>query len=49
MERQMKAEREKRTAILESEGHRQSQINVAQREKEAVVLGRPRPTRSSRS
>ncbi len=38
MERQMKAEREKRATILESEGHRQSQINVAEGEKQAVVL-----------
>lgn len=38
MERQMKAEREKRATILESEGQRQSQINVAEGEKQAVVL-----------
>jgi regulator of protease activity HflC (stomatin/prohibitin superfamily) len=38
MERQMKAEREKRATILESEGRRQSQINVAEGEKQAVVL-----------
>lgn len=38
MERQMKAEREKRATILESEGARQSQINVAEGEKQAVVL-----------
>lgn len=39
MERQMKAEREKRAVILESEGHRQSAINVAEGEKQAKVLG----------
>jgi regulator of protease activity HflC (stomatin/prohibitin superfamily) len=38
MERQMKAEREKRAVILESEGERQSAINVAEGEKQAVVL-----------
>ena len=38
MERQMKAEREKRAVILESEGHRQSAINVAEGDKQAVVL-----------
>jgi regulator of protease activity HflC (stomatin/prohibitin superfamily) len=38
MERQMKAEREKRAAILESEGRRQSAINVAEGEKQAQVL-----------
>ncbi len=38
MERQMKAEREKRAAILESEGERQSAINVAEGEKQAKVL-----------
>ncbi len=38
MERQMKAEREKRAAILESEGERQSAINVAEGEKRARVL-----------
>ncbi len=38
MERQMKAEREKRAAILESEGHRQSAINVAEGDKQARVL-----------
>lgn len=38
MERQMKAEREKRAAILESEGERQSAINVAEGQKQAVVL-----------
>ena len=34
----MKAEREKRAAILESEGERQSSINVAEGEKRARVL-----------
>ena len=38
MERQMKAEREKRAVILESEGERQSAINVAEGEKQARVL-----------
>jgi len=38
MERQMKAEREKRATILESEGNRQSAINVAQGAKQAQVL-----------
>ena len=38
MERQMKAERDKRAAILESEGERQSAINVAEGDKRAKVL-----------
>ena len=38
MERQMKAEREKRAVILESEGDRQSAINVAEGDKQAKVL-----------
>jgi regulator of protease activity HflC (stomatin/prohibitin superfamily) len=38
MERQMKAEREKRAFILESEGERQSAINVAEGDKQAKVL-----------
>jgi len=38
MERQMKAERDKRAAILESEGERQSSINVAEGDKRAKVL-----------
>jgi len=38
MERQMKAEREKRATILESEGQRQSSINVAEGDKQARVL-----------
>lgn len=38
MERQMKAERDKRATILESEGERQSAINVAEGEKRATVL-----------
>lgn len=38
MERQMKAEREKRAVILESEGHRQSAINVAEGQKQSIVL-----------
>lgn len=38
MERQMKAEREKRASILESEGERQSVINVAEGNKQSKVL-----------
>jgi len=38
MERQMRAERDKRAAILESEGERQSSINIAEGEKRAKVL-----------
>jgi len=38
MEQQMKAEREKRAAILESEGQRQSAINVAEGQKRSIVL-----------
>lgn len=38
MERQMKAERDKRAVVLESEGSRQSQINIAEGEKQAQVL-----------
>lgn len=38
MERQMRAERDKRAVILESEGERQSSINVAEGDKEAKVL-----------
>ena len=38
MERQMKAEREKRATILESEGVRQSAINVAEGQKRSIVL-----------
>ncbi len=38
MERQMKAERDKRALILESEGLRQSQINKSEGEKRAQVL-----------
>ncbi len=38
MERQMKAEREKRAVILESEGQRQSAINVAEGHKQSKVL-----------
>ena len=38
MERQMKAEREKRAVILESEGERQSAINVAEGRKRSIVL-----------
>ena len=38
MERQMKAERDKRASILDSEGERQSAINVAEGHKRAIVL-----------
>ena len=38
MERQMKAEREKRAQILESEGDRQAAINVAEGKKQSQVL-----------
>lgn len=38
MERQMKAEREKRATILDSEGERQAAINVAEGKKQAIVL-----------
>lgn len=38
MERQMKAERDKRASILESEGQRQSAINVAEGHKRSIVL-----------
>jgi regulator of protease activity HflC (stomatin/prohibitin superfamily) len=38
MELQVAAERQKRAKILESEGHRQAQINVAEGEKAQVVL-----------
>ena len=39
MELQMAADRQKRATILESEGKRQSQINVAEGKKQEVVLG----------
>ncbi|MFK7853811.1 MAG: SPFH domain-containing protein [Granulosicoccus sp.] len=38
MERQMKAERDKRATVLESEAQRQSAINVAEGEKQSIVL-----------
>ncbi|GAB4163933.1 MAG: stomatin-like protein [Rickettsiaceae bacterium] len=38
MELQVAAERQKRARIMESEGHRQAQINVAEGEKAQVVL-----------
>ena len=38
MERQMKAERERREAILQAEGKKQSQILIAQGEKESAIL-----------
>ena len=38
MEKQMKAERERREAILQAEGQKQSQILVAEGEKQSVIL-----------
>ncbi|NND82779.1 MAG: paraslipin [Gammaproteobacteria bacterium] len=38
MEKQMAAERERRVAVLTSEGYRQAQINEAEGDKQAVVL-----------
>lgn len=38
MEKQMKAERDKRAAILEAEGKRQSSIEIAEGEKQAKIL-----------
>ena len=38
MERQMKAERERREAILQAEGQKQSQILVAEGERQSVIL-----------
>ncbi|WP_312280581.1 SPFH domain-containing protein [Oscillibacter sp.] len=38
MEKQMKAERERREAILQAEGQKQSQILVAEGEKQAAIL-----------
>ena len=38
MEKQMKAEREKREAVLRAEGQRQSQILVAEGEKQSLIL-----------
>ncbi|MDR0671531.1 MAG: SPFH/Band 7/PHB domain protein [Oscillospiraceae bacterium] len=38
MEKQMKAERERRQAILKAEGEKQSQILVAEGEKQSVIL-----------
>jgi regulator of protease activity HflC (stomatin/prohibitin superfamily) len=37
MEKQMRAEREKRAAILQSEGERDAKINVAEGEKQAFI------------
>ena len=37
MERQVKAEREKRAVVLQSEGTKQSQINIAEGQKEAAI------------
>ena len=38
MEKQMKAERERRESILQAEGHKQSQILVAEGEKQSAIL-----------
>ena len=38
MEKQMRAERERREQILQAEGQKQSQILVAQGEKESMIL-----------
>lgn len=38
MEKQMAAERERRVAVLTSEGYRQAQVNEAEGDKQAVVL-----------
>ena len=38
MEKQMKAERERREAILQAEGQKQSQVMIAEGEKEAMIL-----------
>ena len=38
MEKQMKAERDRRQAILQAEGTKRSQILVAEGEKEAAIL-----------
>ncbi len=38
MERQMKAERDKRATVLESEGERQSAINIAEGQRASIVL-----------
>ncbi len=46
MERQMKAEREKRAVILESEGKRQSAVNIAEGEKAARYWQRKQIKRS---
>ena len=38
MEMQLKADREKRAVVLESEGHRESEINRAEGDKQARIL-----------
>lgn len=38
MQRQMKAERDKRAAVLEAEGHRQAEVLRAEGEKQAAIL-----------
>ena len=38
MERQMKAERERRASILQAEGQKESQIRIAEGEKQAAIL-----------
>ena len=47
MERQMKAERERREAILRAEGEKESAIRVAEGHKEAVVLNAEAEKRSA--
>jgi len=37
---QVEAERKKRAAILESEGHRDAAINIAEGEKQTCILGK---------
>ena len=48
MEKQMRAEREKRAVVLTSEGERDAKINSAEGDKQRVIK-RPRRTSSSRS
>jgi regulator of protease activity HflC (stomatin/prohibitin superfamily) len=47
MEKQMRADREKRAAILQAEGVKQSQILQAQGEKEAAILKAEGASRAS--
>ena len=48
MEKQMRAERDKRAAILTAEGVKQSQILTAEGEKQSAILG-PRASARRRS